>query len=290
MILVADSGSTKASWCLLKDNKEKRYFKTEGYNPYFADTNYIIKSLRENFPADIDPESITEVNYYGAGCQADKNYIVKDALDSIFPNAHSQVEVDLLAAARALLGDNPGFAAILGTGTNTCIYDGKVISQNIDSLGFILGDEGSGGALGKKLAGDYVRGYMPEVVRSKFYDLYQLTPDQIMHHIYTQPLANRFCAQFSKFIGEMLEEEYMYELVSSAFHNLFRNLVCHYKNYQNYQFNCIGSVGYNFKQILQDTAKQYNMEVGRIIPSPIEDLVEYHLKHSPQSAKNNPMF
>lgn len=286
MILVADSGSTKANWCLI-NNQEQKYFETEGYNPYFIDTNFIIKSLQEYVPADIDPKDIDEVNFYGAGCQADKNYIVKDALEVLFPNAKINVEVDLLAAARAVLGDNPGFAAILGTGTNTCIYDGKDISHNIDSLGFILGDEGSGGALGKKLAGDYIRGYMPEAVRSKFYDLYQLTPNQIMDHIYKQPRANRFCAQFSKFLGEMLHEQYVQELVKSSFHDFFKNLVINYPDYQDYSFNCIGSVAYNFKEILENTAKEYKMEVGRIIPSPIEGLVNYHIQHPSHPAQKS---
>src|SRR5471030_182312 len=134
MIIIADGGSTKTNWCLVNEEGKKVYFNTEGYNPYFSSKEYIIQSLKEGLPTDLELEKITEVNYYGAGCSVeDKKKIVEEAMQAVFVNAKVNIGHDLLAAARAVLGTSEGFAAILGTGTNTCIYDGKDIAYNIDS-------------------------------------------------------------------------------------------------------------------------------------------------------------
>ncbi len=191
MILIADGGSTKTSWCLIEESGKKIMFNTEGYNPYFSDTEYIIASMRKNTPTDLPIKQIKEVYYYGAGVHSDeKAGIVKKAMQEMFPDAVIEVGHDLLAASRALLKDKRGFAAILGTGTNTCIYDGEYIELNIDSLAYILGDEGSGCYIGKKLLSDYIRGYMPKNVRDTFWETFKLTPDDIINAIYTKPLAN----------------------------------------------------------------------------------------------------
>lgn len=284
MIIIADGGSTKTNWCLLDNAGKKVYFNTEGYNPYFVDSEYIVNSLKKGLPKDLPYNEITEVNYYGAGVHnEEKANIVVEALEKVFSNSKVFVGHDLLAAARALLGDQPGFAAILGTGTNTCIYDGEDISHNIDSAAYILGDEGSGCYIGKKLLTDYIRGFMPEDVREVFWDTYKLTPDDVMDAVYTKPLANRFCASFSKFVYDVsVNISYSRGIVKAAFDDFFRNLVSRYPNYQNYTFNCIGSVGYNFRNVLEDTADQYGMKVGRIVRSPIDDLVQYHISKSAQ--------
>jgi len=283
MIIIADGGSTKTNWCLVTEEGKKVYFNTEGYNPYFSNEEYIIQSLNENLPTDLDKEKITEVNYYGAGCStADKRQIVENAMQAVFTRSKIHVGHDLLAAARALLGTTEGFAAILGTGTNTCIYDGKDITSNIDSGAYILGDEGSGCYIGKKLLTDYIRGYMPEAVRQNFWETFKLTPDDINDRVYTQPRANRFCASFSKFVYDnIVNIEYSRNIVRTSFEDFFRNLVTHYPDYQKHTFNCIGSVGYNFRNVLEEVATENGMVVGRIIRSPIDDLVKYHLELSP---------
>jgi len=283
MIIIADGGSTKTNWCLITDDGKKVYFNTEGYNPYFSSKEYIIQSLNESLPTDLEIEKITEVNYYGAGCSVDdKKKIVEEAMEAVFIKAKVNIGHDLLAAARAVLGVNEGFAAILGTGTNTCIYNGKDITHNIDSLAYILGDEGSGCYIGKKLLGDYVRGYMPEAVREVFWDTYKLTPDEVIDNVYTKPLANRFCAGFSKFVYDnTVNIEYSHNLVKSSFDDFFRNLVTHYPDYQKYTFNCIGSVGYNFRNILEEVVLESGMVMGNIIRSPIDNLVKYHLELAP---------
>jgi glucosamine kinase len=181
MILIADSGSTKTNWCFISDKMERIYFQTEGYNPYFVSADYISNSLQKNFPESIKNEKIEEIFFYGAGCGSGRDNIISTAVQNIFPKANIFIEMDMLAAARGLLGMNSGFAAILGTGTNTCMYDGNRIVKNIDSLGFILGDEGSGGAIGKKLLSDYLRNNMPSDVYVLFFSEYNLAPEEIMH-------------------------------------------------------------------------------------------------------------
>ena len=269
MIIIADGGSTKTNWCLIDSTGKKILFNTEGYNPYFSDTDYIIASMQKTMPSDLPITEIKEVYYYG------------DALKVIFNVAEIKIGHDLLAAARALLGDKKGFAAILGTGTNTCIYDGKDVSVNIDSLAYILGDEGSGCYIGKKLLADYIRGYMPKNVHDIFWETFKLTPNDILNAVYTQPLPNRFCASFSKFVYDInVNIDYSRNLVKTSFDDFFKNLVSHYPNYKDYEFNCIGSVAYNFRNVLEEVASEYGMKVGKIMRSPIDDLVQYHLKHS----------
>ncbi|WP_033566416.1 N-acetylglucosamine kinase [Sphingobacterium sp. SYP-B4668] len=282
MIIIADGGSTKTNWCLLDDSNKKIYFNTEGYNPYFVDSNYIVNSLKKGLPLDLPFEKISEVNYYGAGVHnQEKAQIVIDAIKQVFPNSEVEVGHDLLAAARALLGTEAGFAAILGTGTNTCVYDGEEITKNIDSGAYILGDEGSGSYIGKKLLIDYIRDLMPADVKKVFFETYKLTPDEIMDTVYTKPLANRFCASFSKFVYDNnVNIEYTRKIVEDSFEAFFNNLVSKYPDYKDYTFNCIGSVGYNFRNVLEHKATQYGMKVGKILRSPIDDLVLFHMNRA----------
>lgn len=277
MILIADSGSSKTNWCLIKQDGEKQYFNTEGYNPYFVDSTYIVNSLKQNLPEGISNAQVGEVYYYGAGCFPGKDFVLSDSIKIVFNEAKIFIELDLLAAARALLGNSPGFAAILGTGTNTCIYDGQKITQNIDSLGYILGDEGSGTAIGKKLLGDYIRGYMPNEITELFYETFHLDKEAIFERLYGQPLGNIFCAHFSKFVAGHIRDKYFYDLVKTSFQDFFRNLVGRYPDYKSYTFNCVGTVGYTFRDILWEVALEHEMPLGKIIRAPIDGLVEYHL-------------
>lgn len=280
MILIADSGTSKTNWCLLKNRNEKQYFDTEGYNPYFVDTDYITKSLQKNLPGGIECDHIKELYYYGAGCFPGRDYVLSDSLKSFFKKTSIFIELDLLAAARALLGRSPGFAAILGTGMNTCIYDGQKVTQNIDSLGYILGDEGSATAIGKKLLGDYIREYMPTEIIQLFHERFHLDKEAIFDRLYGQPYGNIFCAEFSRFVGENIKHKYFYDLVKNSFRDLFQNMVTKYEGYQKYSFNCVGTVGYTFSEILKDVALEFNMHTGKITKAPIDGLVEYHLSDS----------
>ncbi|OUJ72620.1 N-acetylglucosamine kinase [Hymenobacter crusticola] len=277
MILIADGGSTKSNWCQLDDAGNRVYFNTEGYNPDFVSTEDVAVSLDKNLPDTLPRDQVQQVYYYGAGVSsAEKAEKIAKAMRQAFPNAEVHVDHDLLAAAHALLGDTPGFAAILGTGTNSCVYDGEKVSYNVDSLGYFLGDEGSGSFIGKRLLRDYMRDLLPDGLQTIFWDTYKLERDDILDRLYNQPLPNRFLASFAKFAYDHNNISYCREIVVEGFQAFFKNIVLHYPNYQSYTFNCIGSVGYNFRDALAQVANEYGMKVGKIIRSPIDDLVTYH--------------
>ncbi|HEX9514062.1 MAG TPA: N-acetylglucosamine kinase [Puia sp.] len=280
MMLIADSGSTKTNWCLLNDKGEKNFFDTEGYNPYFVNTDYIVQSLREQWPANPDSSAVSQVYFYGAGCFEDKAGIVSEAMRILFPGAVVQVGLDLLASARAVLGNQPGFVAILGTGTNSCLYDGAAIVANIDSLGYLLGDEGSGFYLGRQLLSDYIRGAMPPDVQQEFIDRYHYTREAIMDRVYTEKLPNRFCAGFTPFLLEGHSgPDYKKDLVRNAFRDFFERIVVRYERVDGYTFNCVGSIGYAFRETLQEVAGFYGMPTGVILKAPIVSLADYHVRH-----------
>jgi N-acetylglucosamine kinase-like BadF-type ATPase len=278
MILIADGGSTKTTWCLVDAHSTRSLFHTEGYNPEFIGTAGIIASLHQSLPPTLAPADITEVYYYGASVVTPQQVAtVADAMRAVFGRARIFVGHDLLAAARALLGRQPGFAAILGTGTNSGLYDGETIVHNVDSLGYFLGDEGSGAFIGKALLRDYLRGDMPAELVAEFRATYGLERDAIFDKLYNQPFPNRFIASFAKFAYDHQSAPYCQQLVAEAFDLFFRNIIKKYPDYQAHTFNCIGSVGYNFREALTQAAAAHGMQVGKIISSPIDDLVSYHL-------------
>lgn len=271
MILIADSGSTKTSWCLV-DQREKIWIDTEGYNPYYVDNHYICQSIKGSSLLAAAAQRVEAVYYYGAGCSPEKKHIVQRALQSVFQSARISVESDLLAAARALLGKETGFAAILGTGTNTCMYDGAMIAENVDSLGYMLGDEGSGSYLVKRLIRDFIRESMPEDIHADFVNTYRTTSAEILNNIYSSPLPNRYCASFSKFLGAHLDRKYVQNLVRNSFRDFFENLVSCYPNYRNHAFNACGSVAFYFQHTLLEVAREFGMRAGTIIAAPLHNL------------------
>lgn len=279
MLLIADSGSTKTTWTLVDDKGTQTNFHSIGYNPYFIDTESIYHSLKESLLPQLQAESVSKIFFYGAGCSVpEKINIVQLALAKAFPNAELFVSHDLLAAARALLGDTRGFAAIIGTGSNTCIYDGKGIEKNIDSVGYLLGDEGSGCYIGKKIVRDFMRGYLPEELNKKFNEKYNITAADIFDAMYNKPLPNRFLASFAAFADENKEHPHIKNIVRESLDDFFKNLVSHYPGYAELSFNCIGSVGFVFQDILKEVAESYKMKTGTLLRSPMEGLIKYHLK------------
>lgn len=277
MILIADSGSTKTTWCLVENLENVVEFTTEGYNPNYVSQAYIVSSLRTALPQSINWDRVQHVYFYGAGCSEKYYNFMRVALQQVFVNAEIEVAMDLLASARALLGHKAGFAAILGTGTNSCLYDGEYVTYNIDSLGFILGDEGSGGYIGKKILVDYIRGNMPVEIYKLFKATYHLNSNDIIEQVYTKSMPNRYCASFCQFISAY-QHPYLRKIVRDAFVSFFENIVCHYPDYSNYTLNCVGSVGFYFKELLAEVAIEYDMDLGVIIPCPMKKLVYYHLK------------
>ena len=277
MILIADSGSTKTSWCLVHNGEVRAEFSSEGYNPCYMSQEYISQSLKACLPANPLWEQVEEITFYGAGCYDDKFVVMQEALHPLFPHAEVSVAMDLIGSARALLGRQAGFAAILGTGTNSCLYDGQRITHNIDSLGFMLGDEGSGGYIGKRLISDYIRGYMPKEIHQAFWDKYRMTGDELIDRIYLGEMPNRYCAGFTRFItGFGQANDYLDRVVYEAFSDFFKNIVSGYPSYTDYTFNCVGSVGWIFKDTLTRVAADYQMKTEKIINEPMEGLIAYH--------------
>jgi N-acetylglucosamine kinase-like BadF-type ATPase len=277
MKLIADSGSTKTDWVLCDKEVIGRY-STIGYNPFFIQEVGIVESLEATLLGQVGEVDITEVYFYGAGCSsADKRLVVEKALEQVFTSANCEVNHDLLASARALLGRTAGFAAILGTGANTCLYDGNTITHNVDSLGYLIGDEGSGSFIGRKIVRDFMRQALPVELKEAFDTEYGFSNADLYDHLYFKPLPNRFLASFSKFAGAHIEHPYMQQIVRESFDAFFTYLVSRYPEYQRYPFNCVGSVGFVFSGYLTESAHQHGMQVGKIIKSPIDDLVAFHL-------------
>jgi N-acetylglucosamine kinase-like BadF-type ATPase len=277
MILIADSGSTKTDWCWA-DNNRHIEFSTTGYNPCYSGGEKLFEIISPNLPEGFNRNGVKKVAFYGAGVYEDKIELIRKTIQPLFPNAEIDAAMDLTGAARALLGRNEGFAAILGTGANTCIYNGEKITRCIDSLGFLLGDEGSGGYMGKRLLGDYIRGYMPEDVRQQFEETYRLTGDQLIDRIYSDPMPNRYCASYARFLtGKCAGHEYLEQrIIRASFRDFFSHIVTHYPNYRHYTFNCVGSIGWIFRDRLTEIAGEFGMTTGNIIDSPMKGLLKYH--------------
>ena len=282
MILIADSGSTKIAWCLVEPSGNIRKFETEGYNPCYTGGEKLYEILKPNLPDGFDTADVQEVAFYGAGVYEDKYDVICNAIQPIFPHARIEAAMDLIASARALLGHSPGFAAILGTGCNSCLYDGEKITHNIDSMGFLLGDEGSGGYMGKRLLADYIRGFMPEALQQGFWDTYHLTGDQIIDQLYSSPMPNSYCASFTRFLtGIHAGHEYLEQyIIRGSFRDFFNQIVKNYPNYQNFSFNSVGSIGWIFRDRLTEMAAEFGMKTGNIISDPMEGLLKYHCEQT----------
>ena len=279
MILIADSGATKTEWaCISKDGATRIGFYSQGYNPNYITGTQIVADIRANLPEGLAPDLVDEIYFYGAGVTELQYPFMEKTLREVFTKA-SQVFIamDTLASCRALLQREPGFAAILGTGANSCLYDGCNEGLNVDSCGFILGDEGSGGYLGKRMITDYIRRNMPERVYKLVGEELGRTNDELIDIIYTKPFPNRFCAQYARFICEHLDfDPYFPELVTDAFRKVFERIVTHYPDYQKYTFNSVGSVGYFFKPLLQPVVEAFGMKMGTVLQAPMEGLIKYH--------------
>lgn len=277
MKLIADSGSTKTTWALLNNDGACTQHHTEGYNPYYLNAAQIAASIRADLLPSVQPAAVTELFFYGAGVSTSENIkTVNEALMSCFPEAKIFVGHDLLAACRALLGNEKGFAAILGTGCNTAAYNGKEITHCIDSLGFYVGDEGSGAYIGRALLRNFLRGYFPKELSEKFKEQFPKSKEEMMKKIYFSSLPNRYCAGFSPFAGQHGKHPFISTIVTDALNDFFRNIVSHYPDYRKYTFNCVGSIGFVFKETVTVVAESYGMKTGNIIRSPMEGLVKYH--------------
>ncbi|MDR0814929.1 MAG: N-acetylglucosamine kinase [Bacteroidales bacterium] len=278
MILIADSGSSKTTWCLTDQSGVVKEFSTQGYNPCYPGSEALSDILKPNLPAGFDLNKVTKVAFYGAGVFEDKYSVIEQAMQPLFPHAKIDAATDLTGSAHALLGHDSGFAAILGTGANSCLYDGTKITCQVKPLGFLLGDEGSGAYMGKRLIVAYLRKYMPDDVRKAFEETCRMTDEELITQVYSKPMPNNFCASFTRFLtGESAGHEYLEQhIIRDSFRDFFSNIVSRYPTYRQYTFNCVGSVGWIFRQALTEVAEEYGMQTGNIIISPMSGLMKYH--------------
>lgn len=285
MILIADSGSTKTAWCLTDSAHEApKTIYTQGINPFQQSEGEICEVLEnELLPALPRPfPSIDSIFFYGAGCTPEKSSIVSKALRSVVcRDARISVESDMLGAARGLCGSNEGIVGILGTGSNTCYYDGRDMHTCNPALGYILGDEGGGAYIGKRLVGDILKRQLPKNVQKLFYEETKETQATIIQKVYREPLPNRFLASLSPFCARHKDIPEVSALIKDCFSEFFRRNILVMKsdfNINNSTVNFVGSIAYYYKDELADVAKSFGYEVGSIMQAPLDGLVDYHRK------------
>lgn len=276
MILIADSGSTKTAWALVDRSGTVFEYETAGINPFFQTTQEIYDNLNEKLMPFILQINVAAIYFYGAGCATDeKKEVVATPLRQLFPNAVIKIESDLLGAARASCQHTPGIVCILGTGSNSCFYDGDKIVKNVSPLGYILGDEGSGAALGKQLVADCLKNQMPQYLTDRFFKRFNLTPAVILDKVYKQPFPNRFLAGFTPFLKEEIAETPIAELVYKGFRSFLIRNIRQY-DYENFDLNCIGSVAFHFEDLFRLAAEDQGMIIGGITKNPMNGLIKFH--------------
>lgn len=284
MILLADSGSTKAHWCLMAANGHKAEFMTDGINPLFqtsdAMRNSICNQLLPQMASMLWAGTITHVFFYGAGCTPEKAPFVKQAIEGVFKKATVEVASDMVGAARGLLGRRKGVACILGTGSNSCLYDGEKIVWNVPSLGFILGDEGSAATLGKRLVSDLLKNQLGEDLKERFLTQYDITQADIIEHVYRQPFPNRWLANLARFCADNIEDKRIYNLVYDHFAQFVtRNVAQYYTTEakkESMPVGFVGSVAYYYKSVLEQVMGDYGFTMGQVLQDPVQGLAEYH--------------
>lgn len=278
MVAIADGGSTKCDWVILDDLGEIIFkTETEGFNPNIIDVEKIPEELKSNSKLEDLKLKIEYVFFYGSGCGVEANCLkVEEALKKFFTNARLSVKEDLTAAAYAAYNGKPAIVCILGTGSNSCYFDGKKIKRDLPSLGFLIGDEGSGCALGKILVKNYFMKKLPPDLHQEFEKTYTLNIEDLIKNMYHNPRANAYLAEFSKFIEERKGHPYLQHMVFEELKNYLDYQVVPYSESKFCEINFIGSIAYFYEEILRAAAAEFHLNVGQIVRKPIESLVEYH--------------
>ncbi|HEX2608979.1 MAG TPA: N-acetylglucosamine kinase [Flavisolibacter sp.] len=274
--LIADSGATKAEWCLMQKGKKKTWF-TQGISPYFLDTKQIAELVQTELVPKLKTTTIDQVYYYGTGCANPENAkSVKKALKQVFKEAGVEVATDLMAASRAVCGDRKGIACILGTGANSCYYDGRKMVKNSPGLGYVLGDEGSGAYLGKKVIQYYLYNTFDEDLRARFDAKFVTTAVEILDNVYKKPLPNRYLASFTMFLAENRGHYMIENIIEDGLNDFFFQHLCKYAEVWKYPVSFVGSVADGFKDVIVELCQSYEFELGTILKNPMEGLVKYH--------------
>ena len=279
MILIAESGSTKTDWVLIDESNKKHYFKTIGFNPFFHATDFIISTISLNKNLTSFSKSITKLYFYGAGCSSEKmNNVVLSALKSLFPNASSTVDHDLKACALATYEGVPSISCILGTGSNSCFFDGKTIREEVPAIAYVLGDEGSGAFYGKQLLKDYLYNRLPIEIKNDLETKLEISKQKIFDNVYMKPHANVYLASFMKFISTFKDHPYVITMVKEGMDEFVKTHVCCYPESKNVKTHFIGSISKIYEKELKYAADKNGIILGNIIRKPVENLVDYHLR------------
>jgi glucosamine kinase len=274
--LIADSGATKAQWVILQ-NGRKKSIHTQGISPYFLSAEQIVDLLRAELAGKLKNADITEIFYYGTGCaNPDNAKSVKKALRTVFPGAKVDVQTDLVAAARAVCGHEKGVACILGTGANSCYFNGRKIVQNSPGLGYVLGDEGSGAYLGKKVIQYYLYNTFDEELRARFDARFVTTSSEILDAVYKKPMPNRYLAGFAMFLAENRGHFMIENIIEDGLNDFFFQHLCKYGEIWKYPVSFVGSVAYGFKDVIADLCHSYEFELGTVLKAPMPGLVTFH--------------
>lgn len=278
MKLIADSGSTKTSWYLVTDSKNiQTGCITAGINPFFQQSSEIVKTLEAEFV--LSRKHLNSIYFYGAGAaNASKKEELKKALYDYFQVENIVVESDLLAAAHSLCGTDEGIVAIMGTGSNSCHYNGKTIEHNVSPLGYILGDEGSGAVLGRQLLSDILKNQFPQHLIKLFFDTYEVTAAEILENVYRQPFPNRYMASFTKFLSSNMEEPAVKDLLMNSFSSFFQRNISQYSKAQDLPVHFTGSIAWHFRDALMKAAQKNGFTIGNITSNPLQGLIAYHKK------------
>jgi glucosamine kinase len=275
--LIAESGATKAEWCLIGNGKKAPVI-TQGISPYFFTEEKIIDLLqKELLPAIPGAAQAEKIYYYGTGMRNPENVkMLKRAFQKVFKKAVIDINDDMLAAARALNGTSKGLACNLGTGSFCCYYNGKKIVKQTPGIGYILGDEGSGASLGKKVLQYYLYNTFDEELRYKFNDIYKTSPVEVLENVYRKPLANRYLAGFAKFLADNRGHYMIENIIEDGLNDFFFNHLCKYRETWTLPVSFVGSVAFGFQDVLKELCGAYEFDLGKVLKNPMSGLVEYH--------------
>jgi len=276
MILIADSGSTKTSWAIL-ENHDTKIFSTIGMSPYFIDKKRIEEALEETILFE-KKHLIQEIYFYGTGCGTQsQNQIMHDVFESYFQNAKKiSIENDMLGACISLFGDEPGLACILGTGSNSCIYDGREITDNIPAQGYILGDEAGGAYFGKRIARDFIYKLMPEPIIHYIEQHIAKNKEEIYENVYKKAMPNRYLASFAKTMSEFREERYIQNILKEGFEEFIKYHIFCYSQVEKYKIAAVGSIATIFQKEFKESLNKNGLDLTKAIKEPILGLIEYH--------------
>jgi len=279
MVLIADSGSTKCDWVLV-DGDKRLDFSTMGFNPFFHNEEIISNAIKNNTELYSHSNDVKLLFLYSAGCSSKQlKLVVERGLRLCFPKANIYVDHDLVAAAFATYSGKPGISCIVGTGSNSCYFDGDIVKEQVPALGYILGDEGSGSYFGKKVLADFLYKKLPEQLHDNLVEKFGLNKDVIFEHVYMRPHANVYLASFMKAISENKDLEYVQKMIFDGMVHFMQNHVCCFANYKKLPVHFIGSIAFYHEETLRKAADSLGITVGNIIQKPIYGLVDYHVNY-----------